>query len=181
MNYTEKHHLPQWVEDDRILMTDFNQMCADIEAGLTEAKAAADSAGSTASQAKAAGDDLASAVEALAAAVGSGGHTCRIAYGSYTGTGTFGAANPTTLCFDFQPVLVLMACTANTYADTQWPSHLLRGVNYTRACFGSYAGTDGAKVTWGDNSVSIHSNYHAGEQNNQTNLTYLYIAFGYTA
>lgn len=37
MNYTEKYHLPQWAEDDRILMTDFNQMCADIEAGLKAA------------------------------------------------------------------------------------------------------------------------------------------------
>ena len=29
MNYTEKYHLPQWAENDRILMTDFNQMCAE--------------------------------------------------------------------------------------------------------------------------------------------------------
>ena len=34
MNYTEKYHLPQWVKTDRIMMDDFNQMCADIEAGL---------------------------------------------------------------------------------------------------------------------------------------------------
>lgn len=34
MNYTEKFHLPQWDETDRILRTDFNQMCRDMEAGL---------------------------------------------------------------------------------------------------------------------------------------------------
>ena len=34
MNYTEKYHLPQWEKTDRILMDDFNQMCADLEAGL---------------------------------------------------------------------------------------------------------------------------------------------------
>ena len=34
MNYTEKYHLPQWEETDRVLRTDFNQMCADMEAGL---------------------------------------------------------------------------------------------------------------------------------------------------
>ena len=34
MNYTEKYHLPQWEETDRIMRTDFNQMCADIESGL---------------------------------------------------------------------------------------------------------------------------------------------------
>ena len=44
MNYTEKYHLPQWVETDRIMMEDFNQMCADIEAGLSEAKSTADTA-----------------------------------------------------------------------------------------------------------------------------------------
>ena len=34
MNYTERYHLPQWEETDRIMRTDFNQMCADMEAGL---------------------------------------------------------------------------------------------------------------------------------------------------
>ena len=34
MNYTENYHLPQWDEHDRIMRSDFNQMCADIEAGL---------------------------------------------------------------------------------------------------------------------------------------------------
>ena len=34
MNYTDKYHLPQWEETDRIMRTDFNQMCADMEAGL---------------------------------------------------------------------------------------------------------------------------------------------------
>ena len=36
MNYTEKYHLPQWEETDRIMRTDFNQMCADMEAGLNK-------------------------------------------------------------------------------------------------------------------------------------------------
>lgn len=34
MNYTENYHLPQWEETDRVMRTDFNQMCADIESGL---------------------------------------------------------------------------------------------------------------------------------------------------
>ena len=34
MNYTEKYHLPQWDETDRIMRADFNQMCADMENGL---------------------------------------------------------------------------------------------------------------------------------------------------
>lgn len=35
MNYTENYHLPQWDETDRIMRTDFNRMCTDMEAGLT--------------------------------------------------------------------------------------------------------------------------------------------------
>ena len=42
MNYTENYHLPQWEESDRVMRTDFNQMCADIDAGLEQnAQAAA--------------------------------------------------------------------------------------------------------------------------------------------
>ena len=35
MNYTTNYHLPQWDETDRIMRIDFNQMCADMEAGMT--------------------------------------------------------------------------------------------------------------------------------------------------
>ena len=44
MDYTTNYHLPQWVESDRIMMEDFNAMCAAIENGITAAKAAADAA-----------------------------------------------------------------------------------------------------------------------------------------
>ena len=37
MNYTENYHLPQWAEDDRILMTDFNEAMENIEGGITAA------------------------------------------------------------------------------------------------------------------------------------------------
>ena len=41
MNYTEKYHLPQWEESDRVMRTDFNQMCANIESGIDGARAQA--------------------------------------------------------------------------------------------------------------------------------------------
>ena len=44
MEYTTNYHLPQWVESDRIMMGDFNQMCSDIDEGIAEAKEAADAA-----------------------------------------------------------------------------------------------------------------------------------------
>lgn len=34
MKYTEHYHLPQWVKEDRVMMEDFNQMCANVDAGL---------------------------------------------------------------------------------------------------------------------------------------------------
>ena len=51
MNYTQNHHLPQWVKSDRVRMEDFNQMSKDIEAGLDAANASAASAKSTANSA----------------------------------------------------------------------------------------------------------------------------------
>ena len=42
MNYTENYHLPQWEETDRIMRTDFNQMCADMEAGIMDARGRAE-------------------------------------------------------------------------------------------------------------------------------------------
>ena len=50
MNYTEKYHLPQWEESDRVMRADFNQMCADIEAGLERNAQAAAQAQSTAEE-----------------------------------------------------------------------------------------------------------------------------------
>ena len=34
MNYTEKYHLPQWEESDRVMRTDFNNAMAALEDGL---------------------------------------------------------------------------------------------------------------------------------------------------
>lgn len=50
MKYTKNHHLPQWEESDRILMSDFNKMAQDLEAALDKAKAAVDSASALAQQ-----------------------------------------------------------------------------------------------------------------------------------
>ena len=37
MEYTKNYHLPQWVEEDRIQMEDFNDAMASIENGLDTA------------------------------------------------------------------------------------------------------------------------------------------------
>ena len=35
MNYTTNYHLPQWVEEDRIMMGDFNEAMANIDDALS--------------------------------------------------------------------------------------------------------------------------------------------------
>lgn len=57
MNYTENYHLPQWVETDRVMMKDFNRMCADIEAGLTELRESTTAAGTAAERLRLAAED----------------------------------------------------------------------------------------------------------------------------
>ncbi len=42
MNYTEKYHLPQWEETDRIMRVDFNDAMANLEEGIAEAQKKAD-------------------------------------------------------------------------------------------------------------------------------------------
>ena len=74
MTYTTNYHLPQWVESDRILMEDFNQAMETLDGGIAAAKAAADTAKTTADAAQAAAetaDSKAAAAQAAAEAIDS--------------------------------------------------------------------------------------------------------------
>ena len=42
MDYTQNHHLPQWIKSDRIMMDDFNAAFASIDKGLSERNQAVD-------------------------------------------------------------------------------------------------------------------------------------------
>ena len=79
MNYTQNHHLPQWVKSDPIRMDDFNQMNQNIEAGLNANAAKADAAQSAANAAQATAD------RALSSS--SGGTSHRYMVGTYIGDG----------------------------------------------------------------------------------------------
>ena len=74
-------------------------------------------------------DDLTALSNSVNAALGSGGHNCRIICGSYTGTGTYGAASPTSLTTGFAPVLVIVQNTENAGYD---PAILIRGMTVGR-------------------------------------------------
>ena len=86
MNKTANFQLTQWEKTDRIMMEDFNRDNAAIDTAL---KANADG------------------VAALQTALASCGN-CKIVYGTYTGSGKSGSANPNKLTFDGKPVLVIV-------------------------------------------------------------------------
>ena len=169
MNYTEKYHLPQWVKDDRIMMDDFNQMCADIEAGL--AKTARDAAAATA-QAAAKAEAAQSAAEQAANAAAAAQSTADNAYspsskpyavGSYEGKGA-----DLTITVGFQPNFVLIAGVRSSDAH-QYTLAAGNGINSDRVQFTSSGFT--VKKDGSTNSLIYPPMI------NNRGTTYVYIAF----
>lgn len=157
MEYTSKYHLPQWVESDRIMMEDFNQMCRDVEAGLESVKS-----------------ESGTVVNSLMELIGSGGQNARITWGSYVGDGTFGDGVETRLEFDIHPVVVFIGNDQNI-SRPAWPSILLRGVDEAKSDYEQLS----CHVEWGDKSVSLTRGVSAERQNNIKDWTYYYVAIGY--
>lgn len=168
MDKTANYNLPQWVGTDPIRMKPFNDAFDGIDKAL---KANADAIGEKAT---------ASALEALAQNLGVHGRNARIAFGSYTGTGTYGSANPNTLQFDFKPMLVFVAI-AKWDGGVNNPTVLMRPrtVGTSRPILDSNSQLN---VTWGDKSVSwykISSEGTAYSQLNNLDSKYLYTVIGY--
>ena len=103
MNYTQNHHLPQWVKSDRIRMDDFNDAMANIESGLNAADAAQSAAASALSKANAAQ----SAANAAQSAANRAFSTENMPFvvGSYVGCGTEAAH----IGLGFKPSLVIVS------------------------------------------------------------------------
>ena len=161
MEYTTNYHLPQWVETDRIQMEDFNNAMANIESGLS---GKADESAVTQMEETFGGN-----LEKLNALVGSGGKTCRIAYGSYVGTGAYGT--PKVFTFDFKPLVMFVARTTNEQTSTGFFC-VVRGMAISTFNF-SYCGN----LAWTDNGVSIYSSSSADNQWNGAR-EYCYVAIG---
>lgn len=89
MKRTTNYALPTWEKSDFIQMSDFNDLTQKTDAAL---KANADAIGEKAT---------AAALAALAKNLGVVGHNARVTWGSYTGTGTYGASNQNSLEFGF--------------------------------------------------------------------------------
>ena len=99
MNYTTNYHLPQWVETDRIMMGDFNDAMAGIEAGLGSNAQAAAAAQTTAETA----DSKADAAQATADNA-YGPENKPYVLGTYMGTGS-----RQTIDIGFKPSAILIS------------------------------------------------------------------------
>ena len=164
MQHTQNYQLSRWEKDDRIMTEDFNADNAKLDAALS---------------AKADAEDLTALAESVNAALGSGGHNCRIICGSYTGTGTYGAASPTSLTTGFAPVLVIVQDTEHVGYD---PAILIRGMTVGR----NNSGKSTLAVSWRDDGVSWYTtntsaNLPAAIQMNTADQTFYYAAIGYAA
>ena len=157
MDYTANYHLPQWVKEDRILMEDFNEAMSSIDQGI-----------------KGVDTTVTEGLAAVAANLGAAGKNARIAWGSYVGTGKYGAGNPTSLSFDFYPVVVFCGCELWA-SEVGWPSIYIRDCPKAHCDSMSFA----MNVTWQDKGISWYSNEHQGYQNNSENERYYYVAIGY--
>ena len=119
-------------------------------------------------------DSVDSQLAAVTAALGSGGHTARIAYGSYTGTGTYGASNPTVFSCDFYPLLVVVEWQNYQYGH---PLILARGVTTMPTNFNGY---HTVTVAWGNTQVEIYTTVSADVQFNMAGEAYHYVILGYS-
>ncbi len=166
---TKNYALPKWKKSDFIQMDDFNDAFAKLDTAL---KAEAD--------ARAAADSTASkALSALEQTV-TKSKLCRIKYGSYTGNGKSGKANPNTLSCDFYPVLLIIS-KIDEYSNIT-RAVAIRGVSK----FGSGAGNRLNINTWSERGVSWYSEtetdtyYNAYDvQLNTSGIVYQYLILGY--
>ena len=110
--------------------------------------------------------------------------TVKIETGSYTGTGTYGASNPNTLTFSFEPKIVFILVRSNPttisdiivfplfgYNGESVMQGGFFGINNMAAIGNNYAQISGQKLTW-------YSNNAANQYNQNGSWRYDYLALG---
>ena len=127
------------------------------------------------------------ALNLLAQAVG---NSAKVAFGTYTGTGTYGSSNPTSLTFDFEPKFLWVTCgdaltgnyLGNSSQQVQPKSQMMVLRNISTATLNVMnAGTTATiNITWNGNTVSWYSTYSDVYQLNKGSgyNTYTYFAIG---
>lgn len=105
------------------------------------------------------------------------GDKVRIATGSYTGTGTYGKANPNTLTFGFEPKMVFIGAERQSSADCAF---VFNGqTTFSRTNSGG--GGDSADCSFSGNTFTWYSqssSWGSAAQMNSANVEYLYFAIG---
>ena len=149
---TPNYRLSRWAGTDRILVEEFNDNWDKIDTAL---KGNADG------------------VAALQTALASCGN-CKIVYGTYTGTGKAGSANPNKLTFDGKPVLVIVQEEKQT-ADMDINLRMLRPCTWAQGAATNDNWVNA--VTWGAAQVQWYSrNDYAPTQFNEAGKKYYYLA-----
>ena len=174
MEKTRNYQLNQWAAEDKVQRVDFNADNAKIDAAIKAVDAKADTRA-----AQTALDALAATVSGHTSALAGKGN-CQIAAGTYTGTGKYGSASPTSLTFPFQPKLVAIQNRAGATPETEDSSYfdymmmvLVWPVAQYRLCNGRNPVT----ITWSGNKVSWYAE-SAPRQLNALGRIYHYVALG---
>lgn len=168
MEKTTNYKLPRWEKDDFVKMDDFNDAFGTLDGALK--------AQSDAIAGKAGGEDLAAvrqSVTAMAQTIAKG-KICRIKYGTYTGDGKNGSANPNQVSTDFYPVLFAIWDGGNS------PQFVVRGNGLLYQSLGQ-----NNQLTWQNNGLkwycdSASYGYSpATIQYNASGMAYYYVVLGY--
>lgn len=166
---TKNYALPKWKKSDFIQMDDFNDAFAKLDTAL---KAEAD--------ARAAADSTASKALSTLEQTVTKSKLCRIKYGSYTGNGKTGKANPNTLSCDFYPVLLIIS-TVDQYSNIT-RAVAIRGIDI----FASGVSNRDNRITWNARGVSWYPSLEndtsfdvSQVQLNASGIVYQYLLFGY--
>ena len=158
MQKTSNYSLPQWAVTDGLKRGDFNRTMETIDTVMA---------------------GMSTELAALATSVAANGN-CRIAWGSYTGTGTCGADNPNSLSFDFKPMIVFIGSDSRAGSDTN-PAVLIRGRKKAASDGMTIsAETQIMQLTWNESGVSWYCTENAMYQSNMATV-YYYVALGISA
>lgn len=150
-NYTENFSLCQWGATDQVLRTEFNEDNKKIDAAISV---------------------NAAAITTLTTQLTQTGN-CRIETFTYTGTGTFGQANPTRITFSDKPTFFLVFegefLLFGRYNSDQGAMAYRIEKNYT-------AGLSSQALQWSGTQVSFYNTTYASYQGNVADRVYQVVA-----
>ena len=147
MNYTTNYQLPQWVEEDRIMMEDFNDMAARVDEALGEQ-----------------GETLAEQGVVLKSK-----GNCSMMQMTYKGNGGYGETQPNQLTFEVAPQLFFVFSSSSIGVFFGGCSNFLTVRDNFLASGNVSWSSDGKIATWYAN--------HPENQVNGNDVTYTVAAF----